>query len=155
MQVEHSNPAGYHVTKPMDYPTDQDQQISTFYQHDYTGRGAITSRVNELLHKARRVIQAEEDKVNGVTRKKKKKNTTGFGATSFSKGSLNTTNQFDDPMIAANRIGPFSFEVDPMIESEVLTEAVVKEDLHELDEILPQQENNMNTKFMGKSKRKK
>ena len=65
-------------------------------------------------------------------------NALGF-STGYSKSSFGGANEMiDDPTIAANRIGPFSFEVDPMIETEVLTEAVVKEDLAELDEILPQ-----------------
>ena len=123
--------------------------------------------VNELLAKARRVMAAEKAKeANGgksvkgekKVRKRLMANNSGFGATGMSMSQANRTGfteMADDPAIAARRIGPFSFEVDQMIDTEVLSEMVVRDDLKELNQILDQGETNLGTKFFGKSKRKK
>ena len=56
----------------------------------------------------------------------------------------------------ARRIGPFCFEVDPMIDTEVLAEVVVRDDLNELDGILPgAEEAQLSSKFLGRSKKKR
>lgn len=104
--------------------------------------------VNELLAKARRVMAAEKAKeANGgkavkgerKARKRLMDNRSNFGATGMSMSQANRTGfteMVDDPAVAARRIGPFSFEVDQMIDTEVLSEMVVRDDLKELNQIL-------------------
>lgn len=71
-------------------------------------------------------------------------------------GMSATTDMYENPDAAAakGRIGPFSFEVDQMIETEVLAETVVREDLNELDQMMPF-ESNPNSKIFGRSKKRK
>lgn len=118
--------------------------------YDDTGRGAQSLKVHRLLDKARRVIQREAKKEKMAADKGGKKSTfANAGANivggystqqSYNKTGFSHQNMSEEEKakMAAKKIGPFSFDIDDDIDTEVLTNEQVYDDLKELEDILDQ-----------------
>ena len=176
---QHTKPPGYVINQQQEYASTTQQSI-----YDDTGRAYMSLHVKNLLATAKKVIARENDKALGITSKTRKKARDGmastfkstgmnvlqgknFGTTGMSSamrtGASNFTQNIEESALSpeeqareARRIGPFCFEVDPMIDTEVLAEVVVRDDLNELDNILPSaEETGLSSKFLGRPKKKR
>lgn len=151
----HTRPANFIMSKQQ-----ENQKYSSDTIYDDTGRGLQTLKVHKLLEKAKQVIAHENKKAH----KEMMKNTQGpmagrkrTGLMDMSQGT--TANQTksklmgmtggvsgaqvsdyddeeEDERDQAQKIKPFSFDIDDDIDTEVLTNEQVHDDLKEILDIL-------------------
>ena len=142
--------------KPATYSMSKNQVAQSSAEasiYDDTGRGKQTQKVHRLLDQAKRVMAYEQKKAQKSFIKQQTKKSHGKSSilqnagNTFLGSQMNdtvfsgTTMLDNDAMNAANarRIGPFSFDIDDDIDTEVLNNEQVYDDLKELDDILDQE----------------
>ena len=114
--------------------------------YDDTGRGKRSMEIHQLLEKAKKVIehQKKTDKESQKDKKGSVFQSTGKDimgsktpfSSAYATGMTQNTDEEALKRAEDRKIGPFCFDVDNDIETEVLVNEQVQEDLNELKDIL-------------------
>ena len=118
-----------------------------------------TGGTSHTLQQTGQGIMGITNTLSGAYNTGMSKHTGGFDTTGYGTRGGYSPSQDEDALarLEDRKIGPFTFDVDNDIETEVLVNEQVQEDLNQLKEILDQGQENIQMSIgrMGKSKRKK
>lgn len=171
----HTKPASYQLSKQQEA---QNSMNTTLY--DDSGRGLKSMKIHRLLDQAKQVIAKEHRKAQkDLMKKTMGKSSIGMSGgmntnynSSMGKNTMGLTGAMSSQIkeeyqededeelqrINQRRIGPFSFDIDDDIDTEVLTNEQVYDDLKELTDILEEGNDGaaqINLNQLGKLKRKR